>query len=389
MQSDFDACIEDMARTWRFPAPVYVTQPNLPPLDVFMNQLAPAWENHWLTNDGRLHGQLESALTAFLGVSHLRLFCNGAIALLTALQALNLESGTVITTPFTFPATVNTLYWNRLQPVFCDIEPKGYNMDAEALESLITPDTRAILPVHVYGVPCDVDRIEAIAARRGLPVVYDAAHAFGVRRNGVSILSHGTLSMLSFHATKLFTTAEGGALIMGEEPLYERIRLLKNFGIADEETVIAPGINGKMSELHAALGLAQLPMMHEEISLRGRIAQRYRALLAGEPGIHLLDDLPGVEHNYAYFPVRLREEDFGLSRDALYLLLKRFNIHSRKYFYPLCSTYHWCRSKTGALPAAEQAAQEVLCLPIYGALPLDQVETIARVIRELGRTARA
>ncbi len=383
MDTAFDLQVRDMAASLGFSEPVYVTRPNLPPLEEVVNTLRPAWEHRWITNDGELHSRLESELARLLGTPHLNLFCNGTVALMTAIKALDLESGSVITTAFTFPATVNVLHWSGLRPVFCDIDRDTYNLNPDLLESLVTRDTRAILPVHVYGTPCDTDRIEAIATRHHLPVIYDAAHAFGVRRRGKSILCHGDISMLSFHATKIFTTAEGGALATRNADLHKRLRLLKNFGITGEETVAAPGINGKMNELQAALGLAQLDGVEANREKRKHLAALYAQRLGREPGLVMLDVPEDVDHNYAYFPVRVKKDRFGLDRDQLYLLLKAFNIHSRKYFHPLCSTHAWCREPEGALPESESAAREVLCLPLYASLPNDWVARICDIILRL------
>lgn len=388
MDTALESRVRDMAAAMRFPAPVYVTRPNLPPLEEVTRMLAGAWERQWLTNDGMLHARLEEELARMLEVPYLNLFCNGTVALLTALRLLAPEPGSVITTAFTFPATVNVLAWFRLRPIFCDIQPETYNLDPDAIEALITPETRAIMPVHVYGNPCDVDKIRLIADRHHLPVVYDAAHAFGVRRRGTSILCHGDLSMLSFHATKIFTTAEGGALATGNPELHRRARLLKNFGITGEERVEEPGINGKMNELQAALGLAQLAGLERNREERKRLDAIYRQRLAGEPGLVLPDVPPDVEYNYAYFPVRVREDRFGIDRDRLHRVLKEFNIHCRKYFYPLCSTHDWCRVPEGVLPHSEAAAREVLCLPIYSTLPPAWVEKICAAITEVGALAR-
>ncbi|HOC69501.1 MAG TPA: DegT/DnrJ/EryC1/StrS family aminotransferase [Candidatus Hydrogenedentes bacterium] len=388
MNTAFKSQVRAMAASMGFPEAVYVTRPNLPPLDDVMNTLKPAWDRRWITNDGELHIRLETELAKRLGVPYLNLFCNGTVALLTALKVLNLEEGAVITTPFTFPATVSVLYWCGLRPVYCDIQPDGYNLDPAGIEALIGPDTKAILPVHVYGIPCDVAAIKDIADRHGLPVIYDAAHAFGVRLRGESVLVHGDLSMLSFHATKVFTTAEGGALATGNPELHQRARVLKNFGITGEESVVAPGLNGKMNEMQAALGLAQLDGLDANTEKRRRLDGIYRRLLQHEPGLALLDMPRDVDPNYAYFPVRVQEALFGLNRDTLYETLKAFNIQCRKYFYPLCSSHPWCSAKTGTLPRAEAAADEVLCLPMYGQLPEAWAEKIGTIIKSLGSLAR-
>lgn len=380
---------QDLLDDWRLAEPVYVTSPTLPSLDSYKKMLEGIWERKWLTNEGEYHKQLESALKEYLGVDYINLFCNGTIALLVALQALRINNGEVITTPFTFAATTHVLWWNRIKPVFCDIDPKTLNLNPARLESLISSETKAILPVHVYGFPCDVEAIEKIADAHGLPVIYDAAHAFGVKYKGRSLLEHGDISMLSFHATKLFTTTEGGALVVKTESQRRRINFLKNFGIADEMTVIAPGINGKMNELSAAFGLLQLEMVTTEINNRARVTNDYREGLKNIPGVRVFGDMPETRHNYAYFPMLIDAEAYGMTRDALYSELKKFNIFTRKYFAPLCSQMPCYASLPSAnprhLPMAESAAREVLCLPIYGTLPENTVNQICRVIRELAR----
>ncbi len=380
----------ELIETYRFPEPLYVTRPALPSREEYMETLAPVWEQRWLTNDGELHQQLEQALAEYLEVEYVDLFCNGTIALLVALQALGIDSGEVITTPFTFPATVHVLHWNRVEPVFCDISPENYNLDPGRLEDCITPNTKAILPVHVYGTPCGVDAIDAIAERHGLPVIYDAAHAFGVRHGERSLLCRGTMSVLSFHATKLFTTGEGGAVISHNAESHERIRFLKNFGIADEETVIGPGINGKMSELQAALGLLQLRGVDREIAGRRGIAGLYQSQLAGIAGISMLPVPSGMESNGAYFPIQVDADVYGLSRDALHDALREFNIFARKYFHPLCSHFPCYASLPSAspdhLPVAESLAGRVLCLPIYGTLDPAWISQICEIVRALPET---
>ncbi len=383
-----DTNIQELIRRFRQPEPVYVTRPSMPDLVQYCGKLEGIWQRRWLTNEGCLHQELEERLCRFLGVQHLNLFCNGTIGLLVALQALQICGGEVITTPFTFPATPHVLWWNRIRPVFCDIDPVTCNLDPARIEEWIGPETRAILAVHVYGTPCDVEAIQKIADRHGLAVIYDAAHAFGVRHLGRSVLEYGDLSMLSFHATKLFSTAEGGALVSRTAERKQRINFLKNFGIADEQTVIDPGINGKMNELSAAYGLLQLDMVAGEIRHRRAVADAYRQHLAGVPGLRLLPEPgTGTESNYAYFPVFVDAQAFGLARDALHDALKAMNILTRRYFHPLCSTFP-CYSGLPAsaaanLPAATRAANEVLCLPIYGTLALETVQTICRAIRAL------
>lgn len=379
--------LERLVARYRLRDPVTVTRPTMPALSDYTALLDGVWARRWLTNDGELHRELEAKLAAYLGVEHLSLFCNGALALLVALQALRINGGEVITTPFTFPATSHVLYWNRVRPVFCDVEDRTFNLDPEKVEALIGPETRAILGVHVYGNPCDVDALQAIADRHGLQVVYDAAHAFGVQLRGRSLLLHGDMSMLSFHATKVFSTIEGGALISRSDVERRRVNMLKNFGIADEETVIGPGINGKMNEVQAAYGLLQLRTIDQEIANRRALAEAYRRHLAGIPGIRFMEDLPEVRHNYGYFPVLVDAERYGLDRDTVYAALKRFNVGTRKYFHPLVSRapcYAALPSaRPGALPVAERAAREVLCLPIYGTLDPAVPATIAEILREL------
>ncbi len=376
-----------------FSEPVYVTRPALPSLGDYTRLLEGVWDRRWLTNDGELHQRLEAALQEHLGVRHVSLFCNGTLSLLVALQALDLGGGEVVTTPFTFPATTNVLHWNRLEPVFCDIDPATFNIDPGRVAAAITPRTKAILAVHVYGIPCDVEALEAIGNRHGIPVIYDAAHAFGVRVDGRSVLGWGAVSSLSFHATKLFTTAEGGALACSDPALDRRIRSLKNFGIADEETVLAPGINAKMSELQAAFGLLRLPETAGESAARGRVAGVYRDGLAGVPGLTLPEPPPRVTPNHAYFPLLVDGAEFGLDRDGLYTALRRFNVVARKYFYPLTSTHEWNRELPSAapenLPVANRTAGRVLCLPVYGSLALEDAARIVEIIRVLHGAARS
>jgi dTDP-4-amino-4,6-dideoxy-D-glucose transaminase len=379
------SAIDRIVKEYRFSEPVYVTRPTMPPLDEYTEYLRGIWERRWLTNDGLLHQELERRLSGYLGVEHVSLFCNGTIALLVALNTLRINSGEVITTPFTFPATAHVLYWNGVRPVFCDVDEQTLNLDPHSIERLIGPDTKAILPVHVYGAPCDVEAIGQIAGRHGLHVIYDAAHAFGVKYQGRPIAEYGDLSMLSFHATKLFTTIEGGALISHTAAQRSRINFLKNFGIAGEEEVIGPGINGKMDEFQAAFGLLHLRMVDEEIARRKTLALVYRERLAGVPGLRLLREPPGTQPNYAYVPVLVDTREYGLSRDELFQVLRSCNIISRKYFYPLVSRAPCYAALPSAdparLPVAERAAQQVLCLPIYGTLAPAAVERICEVIQ--------
>ncbi len=381
--------IKDIIRKYRLELPVYVTCPRMPSLEDYVKKLEIIWQTHWLTNNGPFHTEFEQKLADYLGIKHLNLFVNGTIALLVALQTLEICEGEVITTPFTFPATIHVLWWNRLTPVFCDIEEKTFNVDPKRIESLITPQTKAILPVHVYGNPCDVVAIQNIADKYGLKVIYDAAHAFGVKLRGKSVLNYGDISALSFHATKLFNTIEGGALICQNEKLKEKIRFLKNFGIADEETVIGPGINGKMNEFQAAFGLLGIEQVEQEIQQRKHLTELYRQGLKGIPGIRCQDDLRGVTHNYGYFPILVDENRYGISRDQMADLLKRCNIFPRKYFYPLCNSFPCYRDLPSAdvsrLPIANKIAKRVLCLPIYGEMDVFVVEKICEIITFITR----
>lgn len=376
--------LDEIVRDYRLSEPVYVTRPTMPSLDEYTEHLRGIWERRWLTNDGLLHQELDRRLCEYLGVEHLSLFCNGTTALLVALHALRINSGEVITTPFTFPATAHVLYWNGLRPVFCDIDEATFNIDPNHIERLIGSDTKAILAVHVYGTPCDVDAIQTIADRHGLHVIYDAAHAFGVKYRGRSITQYGDLSMLSFHATKLFSTIEGGALVSRTAALRSRIDFLKNFGIAGEEEVIGPGINGKMDEFQAAFGLLHLRMVDDEIALRKRLAGIYRERLAKVPGLSLLRDSAFTQPNYAYVPILVNPAEYGLGRDNLFQVLRSCNIISRKYFYPLVSRAPCYAALPSAdpvrLPVAERAAGHVLCLPIYGTLSGQTVHRICDVI---------
>ncbi|MDM0030637.1 DegT/DnrJ/EryC1/StrS family aminotransferase [Variovorax sp. J22P271] len=362
--------------------PVYVTQPHLPPLDEFIPYLETIWANKTLTNGGPFHHQLEQALCDYLGVKHLSLFTNGTIALVTALQALRI-TGEVITTPYSFVATSHSLLWNGIKPVFADVDPVTLNLDPARIEAAITPQTTAIMPVHVYGHPCDVEAIQTIADNYNLKVIYDAAHAFGVQDAGGSILRHGDLSVLSFHATKVFNTFEGGAIICPDAKTKVRIDQLKNFGHVGEVTVVAPGINGKMSEVNAAFGLLQLKYIDQALARRAEIAALYRELLAGIDGIRCLQDAGERVANHAYFPI-LVEPGYPLSRDALNQKLRDHHIYARRYFFPLISEFPMYRSLASAhrdnLPVASAATQQVLCLPIYPDLRNAQVEAIAALI---------
>lgn len=362
---------------------IYVTQPYLPPLSEFDQYLKQIWERKWLTNNGQFHQQLEKELAEFLGVPYICLFANGALALVTALQSLRIK-GEVITTPFSFVATSHSLWWNNIKPVFVDIDPIYGNLNPDCLEAAITTQTTAIMPVHVYGNPCDNGKIQKIADTYGLKVIYDAAHAFHVKKNGQSILNWGDLSILSFHATKVFNTFEGGAIICHNLTTKKRLDDLKNFGIHDEVTVVAPGINAKMNEVQAAFGLLQLRYIEQLINKRKQITFLYRQLLKDVEGISLMQDIEGVDHNYSYFPVFI-DENFRTSRDELYEELKLKNIFTRRYFYPLISeftTYKGLPSSSPAnLPVATKIAAQVLCLPIYPDLEESTVEMICQLIK--------
>lgn len=363
--------------------PIYVTQPFLPPLEELLPSLEQIWENKVLTNGGPFHQQFEAALAKYLGVPYISLFTNGTIALITALQALRI-TGEVITTPYSFAATSHALLWNGIKPVFADIREDDCNLDPEKIEAAITPQTTAILPVHCYGNPCAMARIQTIADNYGLKVIYDAAHAFGVRQNNASILNQGDLSILSFHATKIFNTFEGGAIVCHDPKLKQRIDYLKNFGFADETTVVAPGINGKMSEFQAALGLLQLKYVDAAIDRRGEIDRQYRQALASTPGITCLPIPADTQRNFAYFPI-LVGADYPLSRDALYEKLRNANVWARRYFYPLISEFSMYRELPSArrdnLPQASTAAAQVLCLPIYPDLSdADQQRVIDSIV---------
>jgi dTDP-4-amino-4,6-dideoxygalactose transaminase len=362
--------------------PIYVTRPHLPPLEEFLPYLEKIWENKWLTNSGPFHEQLEQALCGYLGVKHLALLANGTLALVTALQALRI-TGEVITTPYSFVATAHSLLWNGIKPVFVDIAPNTLNLDPGRIEAAITPHTTAILPVHCYGHPCDVEGIQKIADTYGLKVIYDAAHAFGVQRHDGSLLNHGDLSVLSFHATKVYTTFEGGAIVCPDAKTKQRIDHLKNFGYVDEVTVVAPGINGKMSEFNAALGLLQLKSVDRTVERRKEIDSIYRQRLKDVKGIHLLPDAGEKVANYGYFPILVRSE-YPLSRDDLYRRMLDNRIYARRYFYPLISDFPMYRGLPSAarsnLPVASKAANEVICLPIYPSMSNEQVDAVIEII---------
>ena len=363
---------------------ITVTQPCLPPLEEFIPYLQQIWENKWLTNNGPLHQQLEQQLANYLGVEYMSVFSNGTLALISALQALNI-TGEVITTPFSFVATTHSLWWNKITPVFVDIEPEYLNLDPEKIEAAITPQTTAIMPVHVYGNPCQVDEIQRIADKHGLKVIYDAAHAFGVKIEGDSILNYGDLSVLSFHATKVYSTIEGGAIICHTQEMKHHIDNLKNFGFRGELVVEEPGINAKLNEVQAAYGLLQLKYIDGFIAKRKEITNLYRELLKDVPGVRFLNDMKGVTHGYSYFPILINEQVYGMSRDALYDKLKENNIFARRYFYPLISSFEPYRELPSADPenlaVATKAAEQVLCLPIYVELTDEDVLVIVNLIK--------
>jgi len=365
--------------------PIYVTKPVLPPLEEFTEYLKQIWDNKILTNNGPFHQQFERELAEYLGVKYLSLFANGTLALVTALQTLRI-TGEVITTPFSFVATTHSLWWNNIKPVFADIEPEYFNLNPDRVEAAITPQTTAIMPVHVYGNPCRVERFQQIADTYGLKLIYDAAHAFGVKINGNSVLNYGDLSVMSFHATKVFNTFEGGAIVCHDEATKKRIDYLKNFGFVNETTVVIPGINGKMNEVQAAMGLLQIKYVDEAIRKRREIAQYYREGLQSIEGIRFLNDVEGVEHCYSYYPVLIDKDKYGKARDHAYELLKQHNIYGRRYFYPLISqlpTYRGLESaKPGAMPAAEKVTEQVLCLPIYPDLQKEAANRIIYILKK-------
>jgi dTDP-4-amino-4,6-dideoxygalactose transaminase len=367
--------------------PVFVTRPYLPPLDEFLPLLREIWDTRVLTNGGKFHQQLEWALEDYLGVDNISLLSNGTTALMIALRALGV-TGEVITTPYTFVATAHSLLWCGLSPVFADIDPDTMNLAPDQVRKHITPRTSAILAVHCYGYPCDVDQLQMIADEYGLKLIYDAAHAFGVAKNNKSILSYGDISTLSFHATKVFNTFEGGAIVCRDARTKAKVDLLKNFGFISEERVVEPGFNAKMNEVQAALGLVQLKHIDETISQRRRIDTFYRENLAGIPGIKLPPLPNGCSQNYSYFPILL-EPDFPLTRDELYERLKARGIFARKYFYPTISEFEMYRSLPTAtkenLPEANRIASSVLCLPIFPELELDMAMRIVNSIGEAGR----
>ena len=362
---------------------IMVTTPLMPSLDEFMSYLKDIWDRKWITNNGYYHKELEKALCKYLDVPFVSLFTNGTLPLITALQALRI-TGEVITTPYSFVATTHSLWWNGIKPVFVDIDLATGNLDPEKIEAAITPRTTAIMPVHVYGKPCDTERIQEIADKYGLKVIYDAAHAFGVKVNETSILNAGDMSTLSFHATKVYNTIEGGALIMHDEQTKKRIDYLKNFGFAGETEVVAPGINSKMDEVRAAYGLLNLKQVDATIEARHQVAIKYREALKDVEGITYFDDMPGVKHNYSYFPIFVDAEKYGMTRDELYFKMKEQYVLGRRYFFPLISTFSTYRGLESArpenLPNAHRMADEVICLPMHHALSDEDIHRIIQII---------
>lgn len=362
---------------------ITVTSPLLPDRSEFKRIIDQIWDSKWITNNGTFHQQLEREIAEYLKVPYISLFTNGTLPLITALQALRI-TGEVITTPYSFVATTHSIWWNGCKPVFVDIDPATGNMDPEKIEAAITPKTTAIMPVHVYGKPCNTKRIQEIADIYGLKVIYDAAHAFGVEVDGESILNAGDLSTLSFHATKVYNTIEGGAMVMHDAETKKRIDYLKNFGFAGETTVVGPGINSKMDEIRAAYGLLNLRQVDAAIEARHQVAIRYREALKDIPGITFWNDMPGVKHNYSYFPIFVDAEKYGMTRDELYFKMKEENILGRRYFYPLISTFSTYRGCPGAepsnLPVATRMAEQVICLPIHHELSDDDIRRLIDLI---------
>lgn len=364
---------------------ITVTSPLLPDLDEFNAMLKEIWASKWITNNGTFHKQLERELAAYLKVPYISLFTNGTLPLITALQALRI-TGEVITTPYSFVATTHSLWWNGIKPVFVDIDPATGNIDPDRIEAAITPKTTAIMPVHVYGKPCNTKRIKEIADTYGLKVIYDAAHAFGVEVDGESVLNAGDLSTLSFHATKVYNTVEGGALVMHDIETKKRIDYLKNFGFANEVTVVGPGINSKMDEVRSAYGLLNLRQVDAAIEARHQVAIKYREALRPVAGITFFEDMPGVKHNYSYFPIFVDAEKYGMTRDELYFKMKEHNVLGRRYFYPLISEFSTYKGLESArpenLPNAHRMAETVICLPMHHALSEKNIQTILALIKK-------
>ena len=364
---------------------ITVTSPLLPNLDEFQELLKEIWDSKWVTNNGQFHKQLEKALCEYLNIPSISLFTNGTLPLLTALQALHIN-GEVITTPYSFVATTHAIWWNGCKPVFVDIEESTCGINPDKIEAAITPRTTAIMPVHCYGIPCDLERIQSIADKYNLRVIYDAAHAFGVEVNGESVLNQGDMATLSFHATKVYNTLEGGALVMHDAETKKRIDYLKNFGFAGETEVVAPGINSKMDEVRAAYGLLNLKQVDEAIEKRHQVAIRYREALRDVKGIRFYDDMVDVRHNYSYFPIFVDAEKYGMTRDELYFKMKEQGVLGRRYFYPLISTFSTYRGLPSAapenLPVATRIANEVICLPMHHELSGEDISRILELIVE-------
>ena len=362
---------------------ITVTSPLLPDLDEFHELLKEIWDSKWITNNGSFHQQLEKALAAYLKVPYISLFTNGTLPLLTALQALRI-TGEVITTPYSFVATTHSIWWNGCRPVFVDIEEDTCGIDPNKIEAAITPKTTAIMPVHCYGKPVKMRQIQEIADKYGLKVIYDAAHAFGVEVDGESVLNAGDMSTLSFHATKVYNTLEGGALVMHDAQTKQRIDYLKNFGFAGETEVVAPGINSKVDEVRSAYGLLNLKQVDAAIANRQKVAQRYREALRDIPGIRFFDDMPGVRHNYSYFPIFVDAQQFGMTRDELYFKMREQGILGRRYFYPLISDFSTYRGLPSAapenLPVATKMANEVICLPMHHGLSKNDINRVLSCI---------
>ena len=360
--------------------PILVTSPLLPDLQEFNSYLQEIWDSKWITNNGSFHQQLEKALAEYLGVEYISVFTNGTLPLITALQALGLTKGEVITTPYSFVATSHSIWWNQLTPVFVDIEEESCGMDPAKIEAAITPNTVAIMPVHCYGKPCKTKEIDAIAKKHNLKVIYDAAHAFGVNVNGQSILQAGDISTLSFHATKVYNTIEGGALVCHSEEMKYHVDNLKNFGFRGETTVVAPGINSKMDEVRAAYGLLNLRQVDAAIEARQQVANAYRDALRDVKGIRFFDDIMGVKHNYSYFPIFVDAEQYGMTRDELYEKMKAANVYGRRYFYPLITAFEPYKDYPSAapdnLPVATKIANQVICLPMHHALTDEDISRV-------------
>ena len=363
---------------------ITVTSPLLPNLDEFHELLKDIWDSKWITNNGSFHQKLETALAEYLKVPYVSLFTNGTLPLLTALQALRI-TGEVITTPYSFVATTHSIWWNGCKPVFVDIEWATGCMDPNKIEAAITPKTTAIMPVHVYGKPCNIKAIQDIADKYGLKVIYDAAHAFGVEVNGESVLNAGDMSTLSFHATKVYNTIEGGAMVMHDAKTKQRIDYLKNFGFAGETEVVGPGINSKMDEMRSAYGLLNLKQVDAAIEARHQVAIKYREALRDVEGIEFWDDIPGVKHNYSYFPIFVDAKKYGMTRDELYFKMRDNGVLGRRYFYPLISEFSTYRGLASArpdnLPVATKMANEVICLPMHHALSEEEIDKVIGCIK--------